>query len=166
MTVIAADASPLSYLILIEAIDLLTRLYGRIVIPVEVLNELIDDGAPRQASDWAMTPPDWVDVRPAPVSSDPALFHLDHGERCAILLAQSEAEVLLLIDETGGRIEASRRGIQSTGTVGILRAASISGLVDLPTALDRLAATNFRISKLLLEGLIAEDEDSKRERSE
>ena len=51
MTVVVADTSPLNYLILIEALDLLPRLYGRIVIPVEVLNELSDDGAPRRVSE-------------------------------------------------------------------------------------------------------------------
>lgn len=166
MTVVVADTSPLNYLILIEAIELLPRLYGRIVIPVEVLNELIDDGAPRRVSEWAMKLPEWVEVRSAPLSSDPSLSRLDQGERCAILLAQSEAEVLLLIDEAAGRLEASRRGIPNTGTVGVLRAASIARLVDLPSALARLAATNFRISRPLLAGLIAEDAARKRERTE
>ena len=109
MIVVVADTSPLNYLILIEAIDLLPRLYGRIVIPVEVMNELFDDGAPRRVSDWAMKLPEWVEVRSAPLSNDPALSLLDQGEISAILLAQSEAEVLLLIDEAAGRLEASRR---------------------------------------------------------
>jgi predicted nucleic acid-binding protein len=166
MTVVVADTSPLNYLILIEAIDLLPRLYGRVVIPIEVLSELVDDGAPRRVSEWAMKLPEWVEVRPAPLSTDPALLLLDQGERCAILLAQAEAEVLLLIDETAGRLEAARRGIRNTGTVGVLRAASIAGLVDLPSALDRLVATNFRISRLLLEGLVAEDAIRKLKRTE
>ena len=164
MTVVVADTSPLNYLILIEAIDLLPRLYGRIIIPTEVLSELIDDGAPRRVSEWAMMPPEWVEVRSATLTNDPALSLLDQGERCAILLAQSEPEVLLLIDEAAGRLEASRRGIPNTGTVGVLRAASIAQLVDLPSALARLVATNFRISKSLLDGLIAEDADRERDR--
>src|SRR5437879_5165541 len=71
--------------------------------------------------------PEWVDVRSAPLTNDPALSLLDQGERCAILLAQSEEDVLLLIDETAGRLEASRRGIPNTGTVGVLRAAPLLG---------------------------------------
>ena len=78
-------------------------------------------------------------------------------------MAQSEAEVLLLIDEAAGRLEASRRGIPNTGTVGILRAASIARLVDLPSTLAGLVATNFRISSSLLDGLIAEDAAIERE---
>ena len=71
MTVVVADTSPLNYLILIEAIELLPRLYGRIVIPVEVLNELIDGGAPRRVSEWATKLPEWVEVRSTPLSNDP-----------------------------------------------------------------------------------------------
>ena len=104
MTVVVADTSPLNYLILIEHIDLLPRLYRRIIIPVEVLRELNDDGAPRRVSEWAMQPPEWLEVRSTPPNNDPALSLLDQGERCAILLAQSEADVLLLIDEAAGRL--------------------------------------------------------------
>ena len=110
-----------------------------------------------------MNLPEWVEVRSVQPTNDPALSRLDQGERCAILLAQSEAEVLLLIDEAAGRLEASRRGIPNTGTVGILRAASIARLVDLPSTLARLVATNFRISSSLLDGLIAEDAAIERE---
>jgi len=61
------------------------------------------------------------------------------------------------IDESSGRLEASRRGIPNTGTLGVLRAAAIEHLVDLPSALDRLLATNFRVSKGLVGDLLAED---------
>jgi predicted nucleic acid-binding protein len=39
MTVVVADTSPLNYLVLIEAIDLLPTLYGRVVVPEPVLAE-------------------------------------------------------------------------------------------------------------------------------
>jgi predicted nucleic acid-binding protein len=52
---------------------------------------------------------------------------------------------LLLIDEVAGRIEASRRGIRTTGTLGVLRAAALREFVDLPIALTRLLETNFRV---------------------
>src|SRR5713226_8434397 len=81
-------------------------------------------------------------IRPA--SDDPALSNLDAGERSAIALAQSETNALLLIDEAAGRREASRRGISNTGTLGILRAAALGELIDLPSALGRLLASNFR----------------------
>jgi predicted nucleic acid-binding protein len=53
MTVVVADTSPLNYLILIDAVELLPRLYGNIVIPTEVLDELLAHGAPQRVSEWA-----------------------------------------------------------------------------------------------------------------
>ena len=68
----------------------------------------------------------------------------------------------MLIDETAGRIEASRRGIKNTGTLGVLRAAALKGYLDLPTAMARLLETNFRISMELVSGLLAEDAERRR----
>lgn len=87
---------------------------------------------------------------------------IDPGERAAILLAQQELDVLLLIDDAAGRAEASRRDIPNTGTLGVLRAAAIRQLLDLPTALTRLAATNFRVSRPMIEELLTEDLERKR----
>ncbi len=96
------------------------------------------------------------------MQDDPALRHLDPGERAAILLAQQEGDVLLLIDDAAGRREAMRYGIPSTGTLGILRAAAIRQLLDLPTALKSLATTNFRVSQNLVTELLEEDSERKR----
>jgi hypothetical protein len=41
--------------------------------------------------------------------------------------------------------------------LGVLRAAAIEGQVDLRIAIARLAATNFRISKALIDELLADD---------
>jgi predicted nucleic acid-binding protein len=90
------------------------------------------------------------------------LQHVDPGERAAILLAQEEREVLLLIDDAVGRAEANRRDIPNTGTLGVLRAAALRQLLDLPTALAKLAATNFRVSQSLIEELLAEDSQRRR----
>lgn len=166
MTVVVADSSPLNYLLLIDSIDLLRRMYGKVVVPQQVLLELTDRAAPKNVRQWATMVPDWVDVRSIPSSDDPALSHLDPGERSAILLAQSETGALLLIDDAAGRLEASRRGILNTGTLGILRAAALTDLVDLPSALARLLQTNFRVSMSLVDELLAEDAERKRPRGE
>jgi predicted nucleic acid-binding protein len=158
MTVVIADSSPLNYLTLIGLVDVLYRLYGTVVVPQQVIAELNDPAAPHEVRRWASHLPDWIDVRVAVVSDDD-MTHLDPGERAAIALAQSERAALLLIDETAGRIEASRRGIRNTGTLGVLRAAALKDHVDLPTALARLLETNFRVSMELVSALLAEDAD-------
>jgi predicted nucleic acid-binding protein len=94
--------------------------------------------------------------------NDAALQQLDPGERAAILLAQEGPDTLLLIDDAAGRAEANRRNIPNTGTLGILKAAAVLQLLDLPVVLTRLAATNFRVSKSLIEDLLAEDSERRR----
>ena len=134
MTVVIADSSPLNYLTLIGSVDVLRGLYGTVIVPQQVITELIDPAAPHEVRRWVLNLPDWIDVRVAVVGDD-GMMHLDPGGRAAIALAQSEPGALLLIDEAAGRIEASRRGIPNTGTLGVLRAAALKELLDLPTAL-------------------------------
>jgi predicted nucleic acid-binding protein len=158
MTVVIADTSPVNYLLLIGEITILPSLYGQVLIPLEVMAELSDSDAPPEVLRWARSHPTWLQTRQVrTVHDDPGLRQLDPGERAAILLAQQEAGALLLIDDAAGRNEATRRGIRSTGTLGILRAAAIRQLLDLPTSLKNLAATNFRISQRLVAELLAED---------
>lgn len=158
MTVVVADTSPLNYLVLIGHIDVLHRLYGRVLVPPQVLAELTDSGAPHQVLEWIESCPEWLEVRnPREDANDPALAQIDPGERAAIFLAQDERDVLLLIDDAAGRAEANRRAIPNTGTLGVLRAAATRELLDLRSALTRLAATNFRVSQAIIEQLLAED---------
>src|SRR6266540_2120522 len=126
MTVVIADTSPLNYLVLIGEVEILPSLYRQVVIPPEVLAELVDGDAPPQVLTWAQRRPAWLQIRNAPKPvDDRALQQLDPGERAAILLAEQESDVLLLIDDAAGRTEANRRRIPTTGTLGILRAAAI-----------------------------------------
>ena len=161
MSVVIADTSPINYLILIGHIDLLRSLYSRIIIPLEVLNELQSPGAPQPVSTWARIPPEWVEIRSVPPFAVPLLSEvcLDAGEEAAIRLALTEPGSRLVIDEAVGRSVASRLGLQNTGTLGVLLAASDAGLVDLRSSLHALQQTNFRISPLLLNRLLTRPGD-------
>lgn len=50
MKVVIADTSPLNYLILVDAVEIPPRLYGRVTIPDIVLRELTDEGAPEEVA--------------------------------------------------------------------------------------------------------------------
>lgn len=163
MIVVVADSSPLNYLVLIDSIVILEQLFEKIVVPVEVIQELRDPRAPSAVRAWAESLPEWIAISSLQTGDSSEMPDLDAGERAAILLAQNHAGALLLIDDGAGRREAAQRGLQITGTLGVLREAALNGLIDLPTSLAKLLETNFRISQTLVGDLLVED--AKRPRS-
>jgi len=85
--IVIADTTTLNYLILIDLTRILAELFGQVVIPQAVLNELQSPQAPEEVREWFAHCPDWLVVREVP-QPDPTLAHLDPGEREAITLAQ------------------------------------------------------------------------------
>jgi predicted nucleic acid-binding protein len=119
MRVVVADATPLHYLILIGAIQVLPRLFERIHVPVEVREELLCEATPPFVRSWMQQPPQWLEIVAAPsaATEDASLAALDLGERAAIALAESIRADVLLIDERAGAILAQQRGLAVTGTL-------------------------------------------------
>jgi predicted nucleic acid-binding protein len=148
--IVVADTSPLHYLVLIGAADILPPLYTRLVTPQTVVEELSEPQAPDAVKTWIAHPPTWLEVQPDP-PFDPTLALLDPGERAAIALAQSLNAGRLLIDDWDGRAEAERRRLLVTGTLGILAEAHQHQLVDFEAALARLIPTNFYASAQLID---------------
>lgn len=159
MRVVVADATPLHYLILIEAVHVLPRLFEKIHVPAEVRTELIHEATPAVVRTWMRKSPGWLDVLTVPPIrvEDSALQALDSGERAAIVLAESLRADLLLIDDRAGAILAQRRGLATTGTLGVLDLASKSGFLQLQEVFERLQKTNFRYPPSLLETLLEEE---------
>ena len=119
--IVIADTSPISYLVLITEIDILPKLYGRVLVPPSVADELRHPRAPEAVRSWTAAPPAWFEVRATSLAPDEELLQADFeiGERDAILLAQD-----LGADDMSGRREAERQHLPVTGTVGVMRAAS------------------------------------------
>lgn len=155
MPVVVADTGPLRYLVLIEAIELLPRLFGRVLVPEIVIAELSRSSTPPAVRQWLATAPDWLDRRSAPLAAGVFPPQLGAGERAAIDLAQAVSAALLLLDDRAAITEARARGLEATGTLGVLVRAAQLGLVDLETAFTRLKATNFRYRPAMLDALLA-----------
>jgi predicted nucleic acid-binding protein len=157
VSVVVADTSPLHYLVLIEAIALLPQLFGKMLVPEIVCEELERPRTPAPVRAWLGTNPAWLERRATPPVATLPLPKLGDGERAAIALAVAVGAALVLIDDRAGVAAARVQGLQATGTLGVLELAAIGGLIDLPTALTRLKATNFRYQPRLLEALLARD---------
>jgi predicted nucleic acid-binding protein len=153
--IVIADTSPINYLLLIDQIDLLPRLFQKIIIPEVVRDEMIAPGAPLVLQKWIANPPSWLTIQAVSVI-DETLSALDPGEQAAITLAQTLSADLLIIDERLGRKIASDRGLAVIGTLGILDDAATQGFIDLPETIAQLQKTNFRVSRRIIQELLPE----------
>src|SRR5215475_4684033 len=100
MRLVVADTGPLNYLVLIDAVKLLPKLFEKVFAPEAVRAELLDQDAPAVVRAWAAQPPGWLDVRIiSSVIDDPAWRSLDVGEREALALARTLSAELVLIDD-------------------------------------------------------------------
>jgi predicted nucleic acid-binding protein len=149
--ILVSDTTPLNHLILIEAIDVLPALFGRVYAPEAVLRELADPRGPQTVREWAGSPPSWLTVQ-KPVRLDSTLPRKLHGgEVEAISLAQELAADWVLIDERRATREAKDRGLRVAGTLVILEEAGARNLLDYPTTRDRLVnQTNFYVTEDVL----------------
>ena len=143
----------------IDRIDLVPQLFGRLSIPTVVRDELDDPMTPAAVRQWIGAPPGWLSIMPAPPGADPALASLDEGERAAITLAAAIKADLLLMDDRAGVAAARAKGIEVTGTLGVLDRAAQRGLVELPAALAALRATSFHMRQELMTTLLAQQRE-------
>ncbi|MDR3012865.1 MAG: DUF3368 domain-containing protein [Chitinispirillales bacterium] len=148
-TIVIADTSCLIALASAEVLDILPRLYSRIVITESIRDEYMGEL------------PSWIEVSAV---SDPKYQRvleriLDKGEASAIALAVSlknVEDVLLILDDLKARKEAKGLGFKVTGTLGILFRARQDGLIPaLKPYTDKLQSTGFRISTIVIGELLA-----------
>jgi predicted nucleic acid-binding protein len=153
--IVVTDTSPINYLVLIGEVDVLERIYGRVILPAAVLEELSSPSTPDKVGVWLANRPAWLEVSSFSPGEDSSLNHLDRGERNAIALAQHVGATRLIVDDDAARREAEKRGIPAIGVLGILVESARRGLLSLPVALASLRETSFYVSDELVEKLLA-----------
>jgi len=122
-------------------LEWLRAIYGSVVIPAAVWNEIAVGGKdfPEACAVRSAMTDGWMNVES--VQGEPTLVtdaELDAGETEAILLAR-KLNAVLVIDEMAGRAVAEQMGLEITGTAGVLLRAKLSGLtMSLKGELDRL----------------------------
>jgi uncharacterized protein len=143
---VVVNTTPIIALSLIGQLDLLRRLYGRVVVPTAVQAEVLAGGVAgigirelREAS--------WLEV----VSlRDPGradlIADLQRGEAEVLALAQEQAADLVIIDERLARRYAVRLGMRLTGTLGVILKAKKLGMIEAVAPLmDQLRAGGIRL---------------------
>src|SRR5947207_1209001 len=133
MQVVVADTGPLNYLVQIDAIELLPKLFSRIMVPAAVHDELAHPRTPAVVRTWIAAVPPWLEIKPNRNRGIDDVFSssLDEGERAAIALARVIGADLILMDDRDGVDFARARGFAVTGTLGVLDLAAQRGLINL-----------------------------------
>jgi predicted nucleic acid-binding protein len=149
--IIVSDTTPISELAKVDHLDLLPKLFGKVVIPQGVFNELQvgEHPAAKLVQDLSWLEVVTVDNQQL-VRELQQSFKLDLGESEAIALAEEIRASQLLIDERAARKVAMARKLPLIGTVGILLLAKRRGLLDsVKDVLDEMKAQGMRISDRL-----------------
>jgi hypothetical protein len=129
-----------------------------VILPAAVRDELKHPKAPAVVKNWIALPPAWVDVRQTGHLADPSSGILDAGEAAAIALALEFHADWLLMDDEEGVMAARGKGLEVTGTLGVLSRAAQRHLLNLAEAFDRLKHTNFRFRQDIMDRFLAEQD--------
>lgn len=90
--IVAADTTPLNYLVLTGKVELLAKLFGRVVIPPAVLEELRHVRTPEVVREWITLRPAWLTVRMLAAEPDADLSFWAMGNEKLRTLLEEDAE--------------------------------------------------------------------------
>jgi hypothetical protein len=137
---------------MVGQLNLMQQLYGTILIPTAVYEELLDKRA-GEIVITAVQSATWLKIQP--VQNQELVNELRNrvnvGEAEAIALGIEVKASRLLIDERLGRQTATEFGLKIIGVLGILLAAKRQNLITAikPIIDDLMTQANFRISSKL-----------------
>jgi len=152
--IVVCDTSPICYLLLINQIEVLPQLFGQVIIPQAVRDELLAEGSTAVIQSWISQPPAWLEIRSASVVLTELPEKLGAGEREAISLAVSLDAALIVLDDFDARQASFSLGLTVTGLLGVLYQAGLQRLIDFPSAIKQLQQTTFRASPTLIQSLL------------
>ena len=129
--IVVSDTSPINNLAAINQLHLLQQLYGTVLIPEAVYQELTDPDFPVAGAKEVQTFT-WIQIR---AIEDRTMLkalssELDPGEAEAIVLALEMKAEQVLIDERRVRMIAARLNLHYTGILGVLVEAKSQGFIS------------------------------------
>lgn len=156
-SVVISNTSPVFYLHQIDHLEVLRDIYGAVIIPPGVEQEL-EAGAAKGLYVPSIADLAWLEVCPLKSGSQlPIVPDLGQGEAEVIALGIENPNSLLIVDDALGRKIAELNKLRLTGTLGVLLRAKAEGLVaELAPLLADLKARRMRLSDSLIQRVLAE----------
>jgi predicted nucleic acid-binding protein len=134
---IISDTSCFILLSKIGELELLNKIYGRVMTTVDI------------AAEYGDVLPEWVDVVSVTDKYRQQILEMqiDKGESSAIALALETPNSTVILDDYKARKIAERLGIPYTGTIGVIIKAKLTGVIpSIRPLLAKIKQTNFRIT--------------------
>jgi predicted nucleic acid-binding protein len=144
---VIVNTSPLQYLHQVEQLDLLRKLFGRIIVPEPVAAEL---AAGRLLGVSLPMPEalDWVQLRSAGRPNKKlSIFDLGQGETAVLTLALESPGSWVLLDDKLAREAAVQLNLPLLGTAGVLLRGKRAGHLEaVRPIVEKLTVAGFRLT--------------------
>lgn len=156
---VVSNTTPLITLAIIDKLDILRELYGKIYIPNAVLEEV--KAGKGKIGYFEIDTIEWI--IPQKITNKFSmnyLIDLDDGEAETIILAEELQADIVLIDEKLARGFAEMRGLTLSGSLGVLLEAKKSGIISTvkPLLEKMLANRRYLSEKIILDLLKSANE--------
>lgn len=148
-SIVVSDSTPLIHLARIGELEILRRIFRRVLIPVAVEKEIIEQGIDHaDAESIRSAIGKWIDrgepVSPEKVGAIARSARLHAGEIESIALALDVGAAALIMDEQLGVMYARSRGLRVFRTASVLLSAKKLGYIaHVGPKLDRLRESGF-----------------------
>lgn len=154
--IVVSNSTPLIALAKIDCFDLLRELFGAIVVPTAVYDEVVTHAQDRpgaaqiRQAGWIQTqvPADQTKV-------DYLRADLDHGEAEVLVLAEQVSANWVLLDEPKARLAAELLGLKFMGTIGLLLLSKRMGKAErVRPLLDKLKMNKFHLAERVYQAAV------------
>ncbi len=153
--IVISDTTPIISLMKANRLDLLRKLYGKVLIPNAVYKELTENATFAKEA-RIIKDIDYLTVVAVENEKSVNVLRnvtgLDAGESEALIMYDEQKADLLLMDEHKGRSVAKQLNVRHIGTVGVLLLAYDKGMIqqdDVKSCLDTMLANNIRLDRKL-----------------
>lgn len=144
-SIVISDTSSLILFHKIGELELLRKVYSRVIVTPEVQIEFQEQL------------PNWIKIESVQDKKYQEFLEtqVDWGEASAIALAKEIENPLLLLDDLKARKLAGKLNLKFTGTLGVINKARQVGIVHkVKPLIDKILLTDFRISENIINELL------------
>lgn len=158
MPKVIVNSTPLIALCHVDTLDVLKKLYGEIIIPTAVYEEISvkEDSICKRRVDASL---DWIHVESISneMAKDMFKTQLHDGEVEVMILAKEKEADIVIIDDMNAKKHAKYLGLPVTGTLGVLIKAKKAGYIEqLKPILNGMVQNNIYLGERLIERCLKE----------